>query len=543
MTNKKNRYAKAWLALAAVALSGGLSACSDNDHDGNTNVDSGSPVAGRTAVVDTTAGPVQGRVQDNVDEFLGIPYATPPLAELRWRPPQPHEPWADTLDAVAFGNTCAQTLTLGVFAARSDHEDCLFLNVFAPADRSPDSGLPVMIWMHGGAILAGGSNDYDGSKLADDGNMIVVTINNRMNVFGFLALPGLDSEGHTFGNYGFMDQQFAFQWVQDNVAAFGGNPDNVTISGESAGGKSVWVHLASPTAVGLFHRAIIQSGAGPGTIDLTTAEANGEALAQATDCANADPAQTVACLRSLSVAEIQAAGSFGGNPVIDGTLITQHSLDAFRSGNFNRVPVMAGATKDENRFFVAVTEMSNGQALSADQYTQQIQTQYGDNADEVLAQYPLSDYDSASLAASAVQTDSGIVCPGLQYDRALAEYVPTYIFEFADRTAPVYSPAVSFDYGAYHTGEIQYLFPLFHGATGTPQPLNDAQKELSDDMVSYWTRFAAAADPNSSAAPVWPAYTDDAGKYQSLDLPEPTTDDVTQLSASHHCDLWDALSS
>jgi|GEM_PF-6670166 len=187
MTNKKNRYAKAWLALTAVALSGGLSACSDNDHDGNTNEGSGSPVAGRTAVVDTTAGPVQGRVQDNVDEFLGIPYATPPLAELRWRPPQPHEPWADTLDAVAFGNTCAQTLTLGVFAARSDHEDCLFLNVFAPADRSPDSGLPVMIWMHGGAILAGGSNDYDGSKLADDGNMIVVTINNRMNVFGFLG--------------------------------------------------------------------------------------------------------------------------------------------------------------------------------------------------------------------------------------------------------------------------------------------------------------------------------------------------------------------
>lgn len=165
--------------------------------------------------------------------------------------------------------------------------------------------------------------------------------------------------------------------------------------------------------------------------------------------------------------------------------------------------------------------------------TQQIRAQYGDNADAVLAQYPLRDYDSASLAVSAVQTDSGIVGPGLQNDRAFAEYVPVYIFEFADQSAPAYAPAVSFDYGAYHTGEIQYLFPLAHGATGTPKPLNDAQKALSDDMISYWSRFAAGADPNSAAAVDWPAYTDAEGEYQSLDTPKPMTGEVKQLSAVH----------
>ncbi|ROO33643.1 carboxylesterase [Salinisphaera orenii YIM 95161] len=532
------RTASPW--LTALLLAGALVGCSDDD-DSDADIADGGDGADRTAVIETTAGPVRGRVESDVDAFLGIPYAAPPVGELRWRPPESPDAWTDTLDAVAFGNTCAQTLTLGVFAAPSQDEDCLFLNVFAPADRADGAALPVIVWMHGGAILAGGGNDYDGTKLARDGDVIVVTINNRMNVFGFLALPGLDSDDEPFGNYGFMDQQFAFEWVRDNIPAFGGDPDNVTLSGESAGGKSVWVHLSSPTAAGLFDRAIIQSGAGPATVDRATAEADALALAEATDCDSDDAAQTVACLRSLSVAEIQAAGSFGGNPVIDGTLITQPLLAAFQSGDFNQVPVIGGATRDENRFFVAVNETSSGQAVTAEQYRGQIESGYGDRASDVLDAYPLDAYDSPSLALSAVQTDSGIVCPGLQLDRALAQHVPVYIYEFADRTAPVYAPPVSFDYGAYHTGEIQYLFPLFRGATGTAKPLNEAQAALSDDMVSYWTAFAATADPNSSATPDWPAYSEDSPRYQSLELPEPVTRDVSELSDDHHCDLWAAV--
>ncbi|WP_353250466.1 carboxylesterase/lipase family protein [Salinisphaera sp. T31B1] len=538
-TTDIGRAVSPWLTAALCA--GLLMGCSD---DGSVDIagstDSGDGTA-RTAIVDTSAGPVQGRVENEVEQFLGIPYAAPPVGDLRWRPPESVQPWTETREAVAFGNTCAQTLTLGVFAAPSQNEDCLFLNVFAPGSRTDDAALPVIIWMHGGAILAGGSNDYDGSQLARDGDVIVVTINNRMNVFGFLSLPALDDEGHSFGNYGFMDQQFAFEWVQANIAAFGGDPDNVTISGESAGGKSVWVHLASPTAAGLFDRAIIESGAGPATVDQATAQADGLALAEATGCDSEDAGQTVACLRALSVAEIQAAGSFGGNPVIDGTLITQPLLAAFQSGDFNQVPVIGGATRDENRFFVAVNETSSGQVVTAEQYDSQIAAGYGERAQDVRDAYPLAAYDSPSLALSAVQTDSGIVCPGLALDQAMAEYVPVYIFEFADRTAPVYAPPVSFDFGAYHTGEIQYLFPLFRGATGTAKPLDDAQAALSADMVSYWTTFAAAGDPNASSTPEWPAYSDDSRQYLSLELPEPVTKDISALSDDHHCDLWASL--
>ena len=240
----------------------------------------------RTGVVQIKDGPIRGYKSDGVDIFLGIPYAAPPIGPLRWMPPQAVDPWHKVLDALAFGNTCVQTNTLGTFAAPSNHEDCLYLNVFAPALGDDDNEghhegsvkRPVMVWIHGGGNFDGESNDYDARKLARDGGVVVATLNYRLNVFGFLAHPALDSEGHAVANYGLMDQQFALRWVQGNIATFGGDPRNVTIFGESAGGFDVLANMVSPTAKGLFHRGIVESGAyslTQGT--LTQAEAAGTA--------------------------------------------------------------------------------------------------------------------------------------------------------------------------------------------------------------------------------------------------------------------------
>ena len=272
---------------------------------------------------------------------------------------------------MAYGPTCAQSLTLGVFAAPSQNEDCLYLNIFAPSHPKADVPLPVMVWIHGGGLFDGEANDYDGSKLARDGGIIVVTINYRLNIFGFLALPGLDNAGHAFANYGLMDQQAALGWVRSNIGAFGGDPNNVTLAGESAGAVSVFLNLISPTAKGLFNRAIIESGSLlTKIVDVATAEASGGDFAQAMGCAGGAAPDVVACLRKRSVQQIQAeARRFMSNPIItsDGTTIVRSFADALRSGDFNQVPVIVGTNDDEFRF-IALIEGLEGKPLSADQY-------------------------------------------------------------------------------------------------------------------------------------------------------------------------------
>src|SRR5271166_3344797 len=215
--------------------------------------------AGRI-LVDTKEGPVKGFLKDGVAEFLGIPYATPPVGDLRWMPPKPHAPWTAVLDATGYGPTCAQITTLGVFAGpANNNEDCLYLNVFTPSLGSP-SRLPVIVWIHGGGLVDGESNDYDASKLASDGKTVVVTINYRLSLLGWFAHPALDAEGHLFGNYGTLDQQLSLKWVKRNIGEFGGDKNNVTLGGQSSGASSTASNVVSPLAAGLFDRAIVESG-------------------------------------------------------------------------------------------------------------------------------------------------------------------------------------------------------------------------------------------------------------------------------------------
>jgi len=489
-------------------------------------------------VVKTAEGPVRGFVEDGVSRFLGIPYATPPTGALRWQPPQAPAERKQTLRALAYGPTCAQINTLGVFAAPSDSEDCLYLNVFVPEAKKGQerrAALPVMVWIHGGGNFDGESNDFDGSKLARDGGTVVVTINYRLNIFGFFAHPALDAEGHPAANYGIMDQQFALQWVRRNINAFGGNPDNLTIFGESAGGVDVIALLVSPASADLFQRGIIESGAFTGTETLANAEATGQAFATAAGCAD----QTAECLRALSVHAILAkSDAFRKGIIADGTIIPQPIGTAFAAGEFQRVPIINGSNRDEFTFFIPLLDIGGGE-VAPGTYEARVRASFGANADAVLAQYPLSDFNSPSEALAAAIGDPLTACAARRLNRVLSKFVPVFAYEFADRTAPSYAPLASFPYGAAHTFEIMYLFPLYHGGLGTPHPLNEAQERLSDQMVSYWTEFAEKGNPNSGDTPFWPQYKVGLDNYQSLNLPNPLT--ITTFAAEHKCDFWEGL--
>jgi len=494
--------------------------------------------APKSPVVATDNGPIRGTTIGQMQAFRGIPYAAAPVGDLRWRPPQPHPGWQGILDASPFGPHCPQVAT--PYGIPSTTEDCLFLNVFTPEKTNPGRPhlLPVMFWIHGGALVVGESDGYDPTPLVAKG-VIVVTINYRLAELGFLAHPALSAESPTgaSGNYGLMDQQAAMRWVQRNIRAFGGDADNVTIFGESAGGLSVHSELASPLAAGLFHKAIVESGAYALTQpSLAAAQISGAAFAAAAGC----PSQTAACLRSLSVPAILAAQTASTMvPNLDGFVLPLTVQSAFATGQFNRVPVIEGSNHDEWRLFVAQTEAATGVPLSAAGYLPAIAATLGvplPVAAVIASVYPLAAYSSPSVALGAIGTDVVFACNARIAARSLSQFVPTFQYEFNDPTVPMlYFAGVSFPTGAYHASELAYLFDL--SQTPVPNPgLNAAQQGLADAMVGYWTQFARSGDPNSIAAPAWPAYMAMSDRFQSLQLPAPTT--KAGFAADHKCAFW-----
>jgi para-nitrobenzyl esterase len=489
---------------------------------------------GAGPVVATADGAVGGKTAAGMNEFLGIPYAAPPVGSLRWRPPQPAAPWPGVRAATAFAPHCPQPAS--PFGVASTSENCLYLNVFTPT-KTDGRRLPVMVWIHGGALLTGESNDYDPSGLVHHG-VIVITINYRLGALGFLAHPALAGRpGGPSGNYGFMDQQAALRWVQRNIRQFGGDPRNVTIFGESAGGLSVMSQLASPGAKGLFAKTIVESG----TYDLTqqplaTAEAAGEAFAAQAGCAS----QTAACLRSLPVQTIldnENEGVGGYEPDIDGLVLTQSLKTAFATGQFNQVPVMVGTNHDEWRLFVGLAELE-GAPVTAANYQATIAATLGlpaAAAAVIAAQYPLSAYPSPAVAMGAVGTDAIFACPALTADQSLSKYVPTYAYEFNDENAPEISlPPVSFPYGAAHATELPYLFSFSNVAY--PAVLTPPQQQLAAAMKQDWTNFARQGSPS---APTWPAFNAASQRMLSLIPPRPHLE--TGFAAEHHCAFWASL--
>jgi para-nitrobenzyl esterase len=509
-----------------------------------------------------------------VTAFKGIRYAAAPTGERRFAPPLAPEPSTGTLDAGAFGSACPQVAS--PFGVASTNEDCLFLNVYVPGSAAATDRLPVMVFLHGGAFVSGASDLYDPSTLATQGNAIVVTVNYRLGTLGYMAAPALSATDprRTSGNYGFLDQQLALRWVQQNIAAFGGDRGRVTVFGESAGGFSVCALLTAPSAAGLFQRAISESG--PCSFPLPAraiSEASGTTFIEAVGCNRSTDAETVACLRGLDVQTVLDSQTPSSEllsnpsaltqffPNVDGVVIPQQPVLALALNQYNHVPVILGTNRDEGTLFVALAfdllsneplraaEYPTQIASAADAVMQQVSAQLpgGGNsgltrqllAAEIQAQYPLSNYDTPGEALAAVITDGTFACPALITNELLSLTTTTYGYEFADRGAPMsILPPVSFPYRAAHTAELQFLFDP---PAEQPSRLTRDEQTLATTMKQYWTRFASVGAPNALAtgAPLWPLFSIAAPVVQSLASPTPRP--ALDFSAEHHCQFWQSV--
>ena len=493
-------------------------------------------------LVPTRSGWVEGERRDGAELFLGIPFAAPPVGDLRWRPPVPAPRWHGVRDATALPPACAQLASTN--GPGSAEEDCLTLSVYRPVRRGFAAlrPLPVLVWIHGGSALNGSGNQFDAAELAAKTGTIVVTLNYRLGVFGFLALPGLTAESSdgSSGNLGLLDQQAALRWVRRNARAFGGNPFDVTIAGQSAGGHSVCVHLASPTAAGLFQRAVIHSGAfdvtaGGGapcdTAPLAEVEVAGTEFADGAGCS--DAATQVECLRAQSAEALLAASTaFTARPPTGGALLPEPVLPAIAAGRWNRVPVLLGSTHDELQPAAALAGL--GFPMPAFLYPIAVFFVFGADASAVLAEYPAAAYPDPAFAFGALLTDGGVACPTHTLRTFLAQHTRTYGFEFDDPNAP---PGVQagMPSGAYHTADVQYLF-TYSPPQGAFTP---EQEALSNQMMRWWAAFAKRGAPLERGEPFWPRF--DAASEQVMSLRPGGSALIDDFAADHHCDFWETL--
>jgi len=534
-----------------------------------------------------------------VDVFYGIRYAAAPEGALRWAPPQAPVPPSGTVVASTPGNFCPQ-------GSGAQSEDCLFLNVYIPASARPNSRLPVFFWIHGGALTSGAGAEYDASDMVARSNIIVVTINYRLGALGWLVEPGLAATAaNAFqaagdaGNYGLMDQQFALQWAQANIAAFGGDPGKVTIAGESAGGLSVSSNLASTiTAPGLFRSAIIESGAYM-LHDVPSQQAYqasfGGAFDQALGCTQ--PADA-ACLRSQSVANILSAQNvFGANGISPdwGTRVLPQGLHtAFSTGAFNQVPVLQGSNANEGRLFepgmiplaaslatVAAAggpanyDLSNANSFCATPegtgtpatctypqliglFLAELSSSPSVNSaaiDDALADvYPLANFPDPYLPGNAPSADEGLAqiftdvafsCNTYDSDSDLARWVPLYAYEFNDPLAPPLGSALvppndqyGFPSASEHASELQFLF-----AFGSA-PLNIGEQHLAAEMQTYWANFTISNNPNVGTPPIffapWTPFNfihAIQGLVPAPAVPQP----FFTFQAEHFCSIWEPI--
>lgn len=473
------------------------------------------------ALVGTWSAPIP-----TIAVFRGIPFATPPVGDLRWRAPIAPTPWPGDRDATRFGFACPQEdLLKATFGTElgPQSEDCLTLNVFTaaslPATNTPAGRRPVMVFIHGGSLTMGSGSTYDGSGLAAQG-VVVVTINYRLGVLGFLAHPALSAESptQTSGNYALLDQVAALQFVRDNAARFGGDPGNVTIFGQSAGGFSVGALLASPLARGLFHRAILQSGTGagtkaplrctPGSPNARCAERMGAALA--TRLGLDGSTATAGDLRGVTVARLleavsstgEAGGAFNSDFNVDGVALTESPELAIAAGRVARVPILLGATVDEGTVLYRSAPVATVEAYRARLST------LGPTlpADALWSLYPVDSARQILRANQRLMGDATLAAPTRWYAREAAKAgLPVYLYEFTR----VADGPIGAALGAFHAGELMFVFaapPDRFPAIWGRSP-NDAA--LGRAMSAYWVNFATTGDPNAEGLPAWPKHMAD----------------------------------
>jgi para-nitrobenzyl esterase len=483
-----------------------------------------------------------------VNAFLGVPYAAPPVGALRLRAPQGHAAWSTPVQATQVAQPCTQYVPQLGQVVGGEH--CLYLNVYAPAAASHVQR-PVMVFIPGGGFTQGSASSpyYHAQAIVEQSGAIVVEVTYRVGALGFLTAPALDAENphHVSGNYGVLDQQAALRWVNTNITAFGGDPSRVTLFGESAGADSTEFQLASPLAAGLFQRAIVESSVGTPLIPfLTLAQSeSGPGAAEITNVGCSGASDVAACLRALPASKFVASGIVAGTntyPVVDGWALNAQPLAAFKAGQFNKVPVIVGSNHDEFTTLVATTfPQFVNPPLTTDGYAGALQQFFGPGATTVQAQYPASAYQSPLQALATVMTDAFVACQTEAKRAALAARVPTYGYEFNEPNparGPIFGPPVQgLTYGDYHTAELPYVF----GVTApNGDPVTGKDLTLSQEVISYWTNFAATSYPSSlphAGDPVWPLYLQ--GQLISL-KDQIATLPVSSFSADHKCGFWAA---
>ena len=478
------------------------------------------PAFALTDPVKTESGLVSGAPGTNpaVRVYKGIPYAAPPTGELRWKPPRPAAHWEGTRQATTFSKVCMQLPyppeSIYYRPSQPMSEDCLALNIWTAA-ASANERRPVMMWIHGGALTRGfGSTPtYDGEALAARG-VVVVTINYRLNVFGFLAHPGLTAESdvHSSGNYGILDQIAALDWIRNNIAAFGGDPKRVTIFGESAGSWSVNCLMATPLARGKFQRAIGESGGSFQPMQsLHDAEQEGVRLASRAG------AQTVAELRSKPAEDlVKASAGFATRPSVDGWMLPQDIYTIFAAGHQNDVPLIAGSNADEATTLSPWPSTGTPEAFAA-----QIRTRVGAMADRFLQLYPAATAEQARDAHYASYRDFAFGWEMRTWARLQAKTgkAKAYLYYFSHVPPGPRSATIR----AYHASEIAYVF----NTLSTRAASSDADQRLADMMSGYWANFAITGNPNAKELPPWPAYK------ESQDLALEFGDQVKPIAHLH----------
>jgi para-nitrobenzyl esterase len=560
------------LTLGVVLLLSATSACGQAKHAGPTTTArhaATQPAADAASLRDAALadsaddllialadGKVQGDMAGEARLFLKIPFAKPPVGDLRWKAPIKNDPWSGVRHETEFAEPCAQLKSSG--SPESKNEDCLYLNVWSP--NPAPTNAPVMVWIHGGGNFAGSAFDhvptsdppklwFDGERFAADHGIVLVTINYRLGPMGFFAHPALAAEGSPLGTQGLLDQRAALQWVYSNIAKFGGNPGNVTIFGESAGSADVCNHVVSPLSRGLFHRAVSQSGGcttgpmgGGGTTSAADAATGMAAFTQAMGCDSA--ADPLACLRGKSVDEIYAnamqpnpMAAAGARPawsfsvVVDGVggFLPDQPQRMFEQGNVAQVPYLLGSNNDEGTLFTYAQSPPKDDA----EYRAALEQRYGAAAERIAAQYPVSKFDGNYGAAIArVVGDSGLVCG--THDtarRAVEASIKVFMYNF---NVPWSIAATTLK--ASHASEISHVF----GTPYLPSPDPDSQA-VASAMNAYWARFAKSGDPNGEDAPAtWPQFAPDADDHDERLQLDPSWQVVHDFRRDD-CAFWRTL--
>jgi para-nitrobenzyl esterase len=501
-----------------------------------------SAAANASLVVPTENGPVQGGVAIGVENFLDIPYAAPPVGQLRWSPPQPAAHWADIRPATQYGSYCPQLKTLDS-ANLVVNEDCLDVNIQRPIGTHADAKLPVYVYIHGGGYVTGSGNKDGQDRIVRTNPVVGVSLNYRLGALGFLALPSLAGGG----DFGFLDQQAALGWIKRNIAAFGGDPDNITIGGESAGGWSVCAHLVAPGSRGLFNKAIIESGACD-SIPAAQSEAAGVEFAKKLGCT--DAATMASCLREKPVADVlNAQAPFyvlaDGTPALPTNLLT-----AVNAGDYARVPLIIGSTRDELRSFFQSTV-----GWTEAQYDDFVRSNFGSHADAVLKLYPwpanATDPAAVAYQVAAIGTDNGNLggsaieqgiggCATTALAATFAKNAPVHVYEFSPRSGPGWYTIAGYQWGAGHATELTYLYPLHDGGVVASGFTPDESK-IADAMARYWGGFVIQGEPKAAELPAWPDYASSKGVLNFADGGKVELMSDAAFRNEHNCAFWDGF--